>query len=198
MAGGALKCHRLAAPFFVPIDFRGVRPPAQYVMAESSDKKPSPIGGELLLPIVAVLFSIYYFTTITDVPFSAQVSALFVGTVLIFLCILLFLRTYLSVRRGESTLGIGGLIEPLSYIPTRLTLLALTIGYVFLVQWLGFTLTTFLFLSLSMMLLNKGRRKGFIIGLAATLSISGWLLFIYAFETRFPAGPFEMLMAKVL
>ncbi len=169
-------------------------------MADNSDNPPkaTPRGGELLLPVAAILFSIYYFTTITDVPFSAQVSALFVGSVLIFLCVVFFIRTWLTVRRGEATLGIGSLIEPVSYIPTRLAMLALTIGFVFLVQWLGFTLTTFLFLSLTMLLLNRGRRKGFTIGLAAILSVSGWLLFVYAFETRFPVGPFEMLMAKVL
>ena len=169
-------------------------------MADNSEpkQKAKPIGGELLLPVAAIVFSIYYFTTITEVPFSAEVSAIFVGSILIFLCALLFLRTYLQVRRGEATLGIGSLIEPISYIPIRLGLLALTFGFVFLVQWLGFTLTTFLFLSLAMMLLNRGRKKGFIIAVAAALSFGGWLLFIYAFDTRFPAGPFENLMATVL
>lgn len=169
-------------------------------MADKSDPTPKakPIGGELLLPAAAILFSVYYFTTITEVPFSAQVSALFVGSVLILLCCLLFLRTFLQVRRGEATLGIGRLIEPVSYIPIRLGLLALTLGFVFLVQWLGFTLTTFLFLSLAMMLLNRGRKKRFIIAVSAALSFGGWLLFIYAFDTRFPAGPFENLMAAVL
>jgi len=169
-------------------------------MAEFSEKTPKtkPIGGELLLPAAAILFSVYYFTTITEVPFSAQVSALFVGSVLILLCFMLFLRTFFQVRRGEATLGIGSLIEPVSYIPIRLGLLALTLGFVFLVQWLGFTLTTFLFLSLAMMLLNRGRKKRFIVAVSAVLSLSGWLLFIYAFDTRFPAGPFENLMAAVL
>jgi hypothetical protein len=34
--------------------------------------------------------------------------------------------------------------------------------------------------------------------LCAVLSIGGYLLFILAFETRFPAGPFEMLMKQAL
>jgi hypothetical protein len=169
-------------------------------MAENTEPTPKskPIGGELLLPAAAVVFSIYYFSTITEVPFSAQVSALFVGSVLIFFCLMFFVRTFLQVRRGEATLGVGSLIEPVSYIPIRLGLLALTLGFVFLVQWLGFTLTTFLFLSLAMMLLNRGRKKRFIVAVSAVLSFGGWLLFIYAFDTRFPAGPFENLMAAVL
>ena len=66
------------------------------------------------------------------------------------------------------------------------------------VPWLGFTLSTFLFLASSMMLLSRGRRKGFILLLATILSIGGWLLFVYAFHIRFPEGPFEMLMAQVM
>jgi hypothetical protein len=71
------------------------------------------------------------------------------------------------------------------------------VAYIFVVPWLGFTLTTFLFLALAMTVLNGGRSKGFIAALSAVLAIGGWLLFVVAFETRFPAGPFEMLMQRI-
>jgi len=152
------------------------------------------IGGELVIPVAALLFTGYYFTTIIDVPWTAQVSAFFVGTVLS-ICILVFLgRVALMVRRGEADLNMGGLVAPLSYMPKRLILLALTIAYIFFIQWGGFTLTTFFFLALAMLTLNEGKRPGLIVGLAATIAICGWLLFIVAFETRFPEGPFEHLM----
>lgn len=152
------------------------------------------IGGELVIPGLALAFTIYYFTTIIDVPWTAQVSAVFVGTVLI-ICILIFtVRAFLMVKRGEADLGLGPLIAPVGYIPKRLLLLALTLGYIFFIQWGGFTLTSFVFLSLSMLTLNNGRRKGLILGLSAALSLGGWLMFVVAFETRFPEGPFEHLM----
>lgn len=168
-------------------------------MADETQKKPGPrpVGGELVIPVAAVLFTVYYFITIIDVPFNAQVSALFVGSVLILLCAGLFVRIFLGVRRGEMSLGIGRLIEPVSLVPKRVALLGITIGYIFLLRWLGFTLTTFLFLFLTMTLLNNGNRKGFIAGLSAALAIGGWLLFVVAFKTRFPEGPFELLMQKV-
>lgn len=169
-------------------------------MTDETEKKSGPkaSGGELVIPIAAFLFTLYYFSTIVDVPFTAQASALFVGTVLILLCIVQFARTFIGVRRGALSLRIGALIEPVSYVPKRLALLGLTVAYIFVVDWLGFTLTTFLFLSSAMSLLNDGNRKGFIIALSAGLAIIGWLLFIVAFDTRFPAGPFELLMQKVL
>jgi len=150
------------------------------------------LGGELVIPGLALAFTLYYFTTIIDVPWSAQVSAFFVGSILV-ICIIGFaIRCLLMVRRGEADLGLGGLLAPTSYIPKRLILLALTLAYIFFIEWGGFTLTSFVFLSASMLTLNEGRRKGLVLGLSAALSLGGWLLFVVAFETRFPEGPFEL------
>lgn len=166
-------------------------------MAEPSGKQtpePKSIGGELIIPVAAIAFTVYYFTTILDVPWSAQVSAFFIGSILILLIIVYFIRTAVELCRGEVSLRLGQIYEPVSFIPRRIALAALTIGYIVFIRWGGFTLTTFVFLALAMMCLNEGRRKGLILILSAVFAIGGWLLFIFAFETRFPAGPFEQFM----
>jgi hypothetical protein len=48
-----------------------------------------------------------------------------------------------------------------------------------------------------MMVLSGVQRITFILVLSTVLSFGGYLLFILAFETRFPAGPFELLMKQV-
>jgi hypothetical protein len=154
-------------------------------------------GGELILPAAAVLFTIYYFTTILEVPWTAQVSAVLVGSVLIVLCVILAVRTFLGVRRGEQSLGLGTLIAPRAFIGKRLLLLGLTLGYIAVIAWLGFTLTTFVFLTAAMLVLGEGRRKGLILTLSAVLSIGGYLLFVVAFQTRYPEGPVEALFKAV-
>jgi hypothetical protein len=168
-------------------------------MSEQPQGRPArkEAGGELILPAAAVLFTIYYYTTIQEVPWTAQVSAVLVGSVLIFLCVILAIRTFLGVRRGEQSLGLGPLIAPRAFIGKRLLLLALTLGYVGLITWLGFTLTTFLFLTAGMLVLGEGRRKGLIVTLSAVLSIGGYLLFVVAFQTRYPEGPVEALFKAV-
>jgi|OM-RGC.v1.020721516 hypothetical protein len=158
---------------------------------------PKPLGGELILPISGLLFTIYYFTTIIDVPWTAQVSAFFVGTILIGLIAALIIRTSLRVKRGEATLGLGPLFAPKAYIPKRLALLGLTLAYIFFIQWGGFTITTFFFLLFAMLLLSDGKKKGLIFGISLALSIGGYLLFILAFNTRFPRGPVETLLKDV-
>lgn len=164
--------------------------------SKKGDKKP--IGGELLIPVMAFFFTLYYFWTILDVPWSAQVSAFFVGSILIVLIVIFFFRTAGTLRRGEASLKIGPLFDPVSYIPKRLALLGLTLAFILVVQYLGFTITVFLFLSSAMLLLSNGRNTGFIVSLSAALAVAGWALFIWAFETRFPAGPFETMMKGLI
>ena len=71
-------------------------------------------------------------------------------------------------------------------------------GYVVLIEWGGFTLTTFAFLASAMLLLAGGRKAHLILPLAAAIALIGYGLFMVAFETRFPRGPFEQLMSAVL
>lgn len=156
------------------------------------------IGGDLVIPAAALAFTIYYFTTIWDSPWTAQVSAFFIGTVLICLIVAFVGFTTVSLVRGDADLGLQRLTEPLSLVPRRVTLLALTMGFILLIPVGGFTLTTFLFLSGAMLVLSRGAKWKFILALSATLAIGGYFLFVYAFEVRFPVGPIEMLMAQVM
>ena len=80
---------------------------------QKSGKPAKPAAGaELVLPVAALLFTIYYFTTIINVPWTAQVSAFFVGTILIGLIIALVTRELINDTRGEESLGIGPLFAP--------------------------------------------------------------------------------------
>ena len=80
----------------------------------------------------------------------------------------------------------------------RIGLMAATLGFCVFIERLGFTLSTFLFLLISMTILAKGRRFGLILGLSTMISLIGWAVFIWAFDTRFPRGWFETTMKAVL
>ncbi|MEK9692167.1 MAG: tripartite tricarboxylate transporter TctB family protein, partial [Rhodospirillaceae bacterium] len=86
----------------------------------------------------------------------------------------------------------------LAFIPKRLILLGLTLGYILVIPYAGFTLTTFAFLTAGMLTLSNGKKAGFILFLSALLSIGGYLLFIAAFKTRFPMGPIESALKGIL
>jgi hypothetical protein len=156
------------------------------------------VGGELIIPAAALAFTLYYFSTILDSPWEAQAAAFLIGSILIGLIVAFVVRVALTFRRGaaslrvdSSLLGKGGLLF------RRLGLIGLTIGYVVAIGWLGFTLTTFLFLASAMLLLGAGKNRLRTVGLAAAVAFAGYLLFVVAFDTRFPRGPVEVLLGGV-
>lgn len=167
-------------------------------MADDNSRPPRQLGGELVIPILGIGFTLYFFSTIWNSPWTAQVSAFLLGGLLIFFCLLFMLRCVLWMRAGEGTLGVGNLFTYEDLRSGRIGLLIVTVLFCVLVDWLGFTLTTFLFMVSSMAILSRFRNLGFITGLSAVIALTGWALFIWAFDTRFPRGWFETTMKAVL
>lgn len=157
--------------------------------------KPRAAGAEFILPAAGVVFTLYYFSTILHSPWEAQAAAFFVGSLLILLSIAFIVRTLFEVRNGRANFGFDRLVSEGTVTLKRAGLFALTLLYILLIGWLGFTITTFLYLTSAMLVLGEGRRPLFVTALAAGISLLGFLLFIVAFETRFPRGPFETFMA---
>lgn len=167
-------------------------------MPSDHHKPPRQIGGELVIPILAVGFTIYFFSTIWNSPWTAQVSAFIVGGILLLVCAIFFVRAGIWLVRGEGTLGVGNLFTMDDIRTGRIGLLVTTIAYVLFIDTLGFTLMTFLFLAASMLILAKGKNAGFITMISAAMALTGWAVFIWAFDTRFPRGWFETTMKAVL
>ncbi len=166
------------------------------------DRNPDPdpkrqIGGELIIPVMALAFTLYYFSTIIDSPWTAQVNAFLVGSILFVLVLAFFALRIRELARGRATLGVSELLEPRRLLARRAGFIGLTLGYLLVVGWLGFTLTTFLFLSGSMLLLGGGRRPVLCMGLSAVMAGIGYAAFIALFETRLPEGPVETLLATL-
>jgi len=156
------------------------------------------LGGELVIPVMAIAFTMYYFSTIWNSPWTAQVSAFFVGSILIVVSALFIVRCVIWLRKGEASLGMGNLFSMDDWYSGRIGLLASTLGFVMFIEQLGFTLTTLLFMWLSMAILGKGKHLPLITLVAALVALIGWAVFIWAFDTRFPRGWFETTMKAVL
>ncbi len=167
-------------------------------MPSDPHKPPRQIGGELVIPILAVGFTLYFFSTIWNSPWTAQVSAFLIGGILLFVCSLFFIRCAFWLSRGEGSLGFSNLFTIDDIRTGRIGLLVTTIAYVAFIDPLGFTLMTFLFLAISMLILAKGKNPGFITMVSATMALTGWAVFIWAFDTRFPRGWFETTMQAII
>lgn len=167
-------------------------------MANDQEKWKRQIGGELVIPGLAIVFTLYYFSTIIDAPWTAQVNAIGIGGVLLILCVAFIVRGLAMVSRGTASFGMANLFTMDDIRTGRVWLLAATVAYCYFIVDLGFTLTTFLFLLVSMLVLAKGRQPLLVLIVSAIMSLCGWALFIWAFDTRFPRGWFEDTMRLVV
>lgn len=148
------------------------------------------VGADLILPLMAAAYAAYYLYTVRDYPWEAQINGTFIAGVIWLLVILLLLRTGLRLRRGEVTLRLTSITQPLARLPVRLAFVALTGLNILLMPWFGFTLTVALFLLTSMWLLGVRTKKPLIIIPLAAGTV-GYFFFIVALDTRLPYGPVE-------
>lgn len=167
-------------------------------MAEDPHRAPRHLGADLVIPALAVVFTLYYFSTIWNSPWTAQVSAFAIGGVLLFLCGLFFIKVRGQHRRGEGRFTFTSLVNYEDIRTGRIALLVTTVGFCVLIDRLGFTLTTFLFLWLSMAILGAFKRLLLVTLTSAIMALGGWAIFILAFDTRFPRGWFEQFMQSVM
>ncbi|HUV21527.1 MAG TPA: tripartite tricarboxylate transporter TctB family protein [Gammaproteobacteria bacterium] len=157
---------------------------------------------DCIIPAVALVFAIYYLTTITEVPWISQASAIFVSCLLLLSIIAFVIRTVWRIRQRRETLRLQGSFQDLfGTMPTsarRIALLALVIAYVLVIETLGFSLTTFVFVFVAIVLLSSlaNWKKSLVIALSC--SIIGYIVFIYFFKTRFPTGPIEDWLKGVI
>jgi hypothetical protein len=78
--------------------------------ARDAGRRPPSAGADLIIPLMGSVFALYYFTTIWDSPWTAQVSAFFVGALLILFSTVTVMRILHQWRRGAIRLDFDALI----------------------------------------------------------------------------------------
>jgi hypothetical protein len=164
--------------------------------------KPRNILPDCIIPALALAFTVYYLTTITEVPWISQASAFVVSGLLILSIAAFAIRSAWRIRRHEETLRFGGALHDLLgekplYLK-RIALLIFAIAYVWFIEDLGFTLTTFIFVFSTIVLLSSVANWKNALKVSLACSVIGYIVFIYLFKTRFPAGFIEDWLKGVL
>jgi hypothetical protein len=153
-------------------------------------------GTDLILPVAASLYAIYYVASVWDFPPEAQTSGLVLAGLLLTLTTLFFIRTAVRALRGRWQFELASILGPKEGRANRLAFFALVLAYGAFAPIGGFTLTTFLFLAAGSWIvgLRPARRA---ITFGAVTALAGWLFFIVLLGTRFPKGPFEHLVSWI-
>lgn len=171
-------------------------------LQQDPQHKPRNILPDCIIPAIALIFTIYYLTTITEVPWISQASAVVVSCLLLLAIIAFVIRSAWRIRKHRETLHLQGTFQDLlGYMPTsgrRIGLLLLAVAYVWFLDSLGFTVTTFIFVFAAIVLLSSlaNWKRALIISLSC--SVIGYIVFVYFFKTRFPMGPIEVWLKGML
>lgn len=165
-------------------------------MSAEPRKGPKRYGADLVLPVVASVYAVYYVASVWDFPPEAQRSGIAMAGLLLTFTTLFFIRTAFNAIREGWVLDFSPLLGAPEDRMRRFGFVALIFAYLAVARYGGFTLTTFGFLFAGGLMAGIGSvRKAFLFALIAALA--GWAFFIALLGTRFPEGPFERLVSGI-
>ena len=165
--------------------------------ADQGTTKRKAIGADLVIPVLAVAFTLYYFNSIWDLGWEAKANGLTIGAVLLLLIAVFLVRTVLQVRRGEASLSMDKLLKPMESQGRRLGLIGAIVGFIVLIPWLGLTLAVFFFMCATMLVLGVRKPLPLLVT-AFSVAAGAYVGFIVILNTRFPHGPVENLLARLI
>jgi hypothetical protein len=154
------------------------------------------LGGDLIVPVLACGLAAYYFGSTVDLVWEAKATGLFVGTVLVALCVVHFARIGRWITTGTGHLGFGDMFVATEFNKQRFGLIALAAVFIVTIHWVGTTLGLFLLLIASMWLLGV-RSVRALLGIAAVTAAVVHLLLITLLNSRLPRGVLHTLLSSL-
>jgi uncharacterized membrane protein YphA (DoxX/SURF4 family) len=149
------------------------------------EKRPG-IIPELIIPVGAIAFSIYYLSTVWELPFQAKVVGIYVATAIGILSLVLFIRFGREVIKGQKSLGFHEFLSDPVSEGRRWTVLAMIIGFILLMPVLGFVVTIFSFVLCTVIIIGGLERWKAALITATSMTIVAFLVFIVFVKVRFP------------
>jgi hypothetical protein len=154
------------------------------------------LGADLVVPLLALAFAAYFLVSIRDLGWEAKANGVIIGTVLVALVLAQLVRIALAVARGRGTLSTAPLWAPRPALPMRLGMVAVTIGFIATLEWLGLTLGLLVWMAVALRVMGV-RKPVRIAAIAIAVATSAYLLFILTLDSRFPHGPVERAVAAL-
>lgn len=165
--------------------------------ASEPDKVRPALGADLIIPLLAAVFTIYFLVSTAHLTWEARANGVLIGTLLLTLVMIQIVRIGIRLASGNATLGLG---EFASWTPTqkrRLALLATLIVFVVLVPWLGTTLSLILVMAASLWVMGVREPRTLIVVPLLTAG-AVYLVFIVLLQSRLPRGIVEQLISWAL
>ena len=161
-----------------------------------AEEKRVALGAELVLPVIALAFAIYFLVDTAELQWEAKANGVIIGGLLVLLLIVQFVRSAIAYTRGRADLSFGTLLQPRDVLYKRLGMMAITIALVATVPWLGVGLG--LFLSMTAALITMGvRGYGHAALVAFVVALTCSVMFTVVLDSGLPQGPVEHLLLSI-
>ena len=156
----------------------------------------TPLGADLVIPLLALAFAAYFFWSIAGLAWEAKANGVLIGTVLVGLVAIQLARMGRELARGAGDLRLDPLWLPRDALVKRVGMVLLTVAFIAALDWLGLTLSLFLAMALALRLMGV-RRPATILWVSCAVAGAAYLLFVAILDSAFPHGPIEQLLARL-
>lgn len=160
-------------------------------MKDAKEKRKA-LGADLVIPVLALAFTIYFFSSTRELQWEARANGLIIGTALIVLVVVQLARIAIGVARHKEELGFGPLLAPPEALRKRLGMLAVTIAFVATLPWVGLGLGLFVALAAAFWIMGV-RPARHVLLVSFIITAVCWVLFTIALDIGLPPGPVEHL-----
>ena len=157
----------------------------------------APLGADLVIPLLALGFAIYFFWSIADLAWEAKANAVVIGSALIALVAVQVARIALRVARGQGDLGTEPLWQPRDVLGKRIGMVLVTVAFIAVLQILGLTLSLLVAMAAALVIMGV-RKVSVVLGISFAVAAAAYALFIALLDAGFPRGPVEQLLARLL
>jgi hypothetical protein len=154
----------------------------------------APLGADLVIPLLALGFAIYFFWSIVDLAWEAKANGVVIGAVLIGLVALQLVRIAADVAKGRGDLRADPLWRPGDAFAKRLGMVLVTVAFIALLETLGLTLSLLVAMAAALAIMGV-RKLSTIAWISAAVSAAAYILFIAVLDSAFPHGPIEKLLS---
>jgi apolipoprotein N-acyltransferase len=159
-----------------------------------TDKRAA-LGAELVIPLLALGFTVYFLATTSAMEWEAKANGVIVGWILIALIAVQLVRSAIDLARGRATLSFAPLVQPADAMRKRIGMLVVMIALVAGVPWAGVGLGLFLALAAGFAVMGvRPLRRILVVSFCVALTCS--LLFTVALDSGLPHGPVENLLLR--
>ena len=154
--------------------------------------KPKSLGADLVVPVLALAFTVYFFFSTRELQWEARANGLIIGIALIVLSLAQLVRIAIAVVRRHEGLGFASLLSPPDALRKRLGMLAVTVLFVATIRWVGLGLGLFLALAAGFWIMGV-RPARHVLLVSFIITAVCWVLFTVALDIGLPPGPVESL-----